>query len=728
MSTTRSGKAGEKSVSESGSVATDRPEGHRDAWTRVTVDRFYRDANSDLEAWLFRVESIAKLEGWTNERQLQQAIVALAGTALSEYRASAVAPAKMTWKMFVDTMRKRFGPSNPIAYWNQKLVSIRQGLTETVAQYSGRFRHALGQLSAQSSGEQPQRLPEQTAVTWYHEGLLPVLQAELERDQPRTLQQAVDSALKAERVQSRLRSQRITTGGDTCVNTVNELKPRRFGETASEFKPQQPDEAVQLRELIAKQGQMMERMMGCIQNLMTRETKQSDSGFQPGPPTTQNVNSSRGMFRGVCFRCNTPGHRAAECRKRWPINQGPTLPQNKDQTAAGVDVQPTADQVSGNVDPPPDGTSQQVMRVAVDPGRFDLTSSTMPDESGVLPAISPAKETTSASVTKRGISSTMLVVEGARPTTCILDSEAEVCIVAEDFLASVGKSPDPIAHHATGNLIGASGAKLQAVGSVYLDMSVGNNLLKHKFVVVKEFPYPVLLGTDFLSRVGAVIDFRKGSVTLGEESDADNHVSLPIRQLVTDREGEWLPELSGTTGRACVLTSADTQPVTLSPVPEQEVSDTTTGAQTGEQQQAASDGDVADIVSPKAGPIEKPPPSDAMSTWKPSESVDLEEGLDTEQRVQLCTLIDAYSDLFSANTHDMGRTWVATHRIPTGDSLPVNSPPYRVSPAERETINQQVQQMLADGVIQESESAWASPVVLVDKRTVQRGSVWTTDG
>ena len=56
---------------------------------------------------------------------------------------------------------------------------------------------------------------------------------------------------------------------------------------------------------------------------------------------------------------------------------------------------------------------------------------------------------------------------------------------------------------------------------------MGNYQLTHNFVVVKSFPYPILLGTDFLSRVGAILDFQSASLALSKMSDTDNQVQLP---------------------------------------------------------------------------------------------------------------------------------------------------------------------------------------------------------
>lgn len=105
------------------------------AWSRIKIDHFYGGPQDDFESWLFRLNTIASLEAWSEQRQVPQAIVALAGTALS-YRANVASADKkdqLSWEDFVKVMRKRFGPSKPIQYWNHKLVTLWQGTQETVS-------------------------------------------------------------------------------------------------------------------------------------------------------------------------------------------------------------------------------------------------------------------------------------------------------------------------------------------------------------------------------------------------------------------------------------------------------------------------------------------------------------------------------------------------------------------------------------------------------------------
>jgi len=72
--------------------------------------------------------------------------------------------------------------------------------------------------------------------------------------------------------------------------------------------------------------------------------------------------------------------------------------------------------------------------------------------------------------------------------------------------------------------------------------------------------------------------------------------------------------------------------------------------------------------------------------------------------------------VFAVEDHERGEVVGVEHEINTGNSPPIRQVLRRVPFAVREAMTKMVHDMLEEGVIQESSSPWASPVVLVQKK------------
>lgn len=78
-------------------------------------------------------------------------------------------------------------------------------------------------------------------------------------------------------------------------------------------------------------------------------------------------------------------------------------------------------------------------------------------------------------------------------------------------------------------------------------------------------------------------------------------------------------------------------------------------------------------------------------------------------------LDDVISLFPSCELEGLGNTSLIRHHIDVGSAMPIKQRHYPVSPAVQSTMYAELDRMLALGVIEESQSAWNSPVVLVRK-------------
>ena len=84
----------------------------------------------------------------------------------------------------------------------------------------------------------------------------------------------------------------------------------------------------------------------------------------------------------------------------------------------------------------------------------------------------------------------------------------------------------------------------------------------------------------------------------------------------------------------------------------------------------------------------------------------------TDKHTLLNTLLE-FPEVFNDG---LRHTTVTTHKIETGEPPPIRQYPRRLPYHVREEVNRQVNDMLAQGVIQPSTSPWSSPIVLVKKK------------
>ena len=86
-------------------------------------------------------------------------------------------------------------------------------------------------------------------------------------------------------------------------------------------------------------------------------------------------------------------------------------------------------------------------------------------------------------------------------------------------------------------------------------------------------------------------------------------------------------------------------------------------------------------------------------------------------KVEFEKLSEEYDDIFSKDSSDIGKTPLITMEIETGDSPPVCQRPYNLPLKHIDWVQKELNTLEKAGVITRSVSPWASPIVIVPKRT-----------
>ncbi|XP_072171900.1 uncharacterized protein [Diadema setosum] len=130
---------------------------------------------------------------------------------------------------------------------------------------------------------------------------------------------------------------------------------------------------------------------------------------------------------------------------------------------------------------------------------------------------------------------------------------------------------------------------------------------------------------------------------------------------------------------------------------------------------------VTTLVGNREGPPEPEdmtPPITEPLTPKLSNSLVLENlqsklgHLTEEQSREIGDLLREYPQIC---TDKPGRTTLVTHHVNVEGADPIKQHPYRLSPEKRHQVREEVKKMLDDDIIEPSNSAWSSPIVMVPK-------------
>ena len=86
--------------------------------------------------------------------------------------------------------------------------------------------------------------------------------------------------------------------------------------------------------------------------------------------------------------------------------------------------------------------------------------------------------------------------------------------------------------------------------------------------------------------------------------------------------------------------------------------------------------------------------------------------LEAKQVKELLEILNKYQDVLSDRP---GMMKDVEHSIDTGNATPIRSLPYRLCPAWRQKVWEELKKLLEDGITEPSRSPWSSPIVPVKK-------------
>ena len=271
---------------------------------------------------------------------------------------------------------------------------------------------------------------------------------------------------------------------------------------------------------------------------------------------------------------------------------------------------------------------------------------------------------------------------------------------------------------------------METHGTIDANIEVGSELIAHRFQLVNkqvDIPYDGILGRDFLQRTKARNSYETGKVILlGEryailgkvkpsEKTVMTDIKLPPRteSIVRIPVAPKAPQVGMTNKRelkeGVILAAALTRVVNGYAL--MSILNTT---------------DVETEVQEPIGQLQE-----IETEWETINGAEFEsqnregdilsklrlEHLNSEERKSLAGLCSDYADIFYLPGDKLSSMGAAQHVINLeAGTQPINTRPYLLPEAQKKEVNVQVQKLLHEEIIEESNSLWNSPILLLPKK------------
>lgn len=95
--------------------------------------------------------------------------------------------------------------------------------------------------------------------------------------------------------------------------------------------------------------------------------------------------------------------------------------------------------------------------------------------------------------------------------------------------------------------------------------------------------------------------------------------------------------------------------------------------------------------------------------------------MNAEEKQKLFKILQSNSNIIHHDGEKLSCTTAIKHSIKTRDDLPIHTKTYRYPNIHKAEVDRQINEMLADGIIQHSFSPWTSPIWIVPKKSDASG-------
>ena len=361
-----------------------------------------------------------------------------------------------------------------------------------------------------------------------------------------------------------------------------------------------------------------------------------------------------------------------------------------------------------------------------------------------------------------------------QPTLC--DTGCEKTCISERFLRRHPKLYDNPVRPFEGSTISIDGSRVETIGIMNIPFRINGRHLRMPVRIVRNLVYNFILGWDFFSKYKCAIHPSEGylavendrvdlvpnslDITSSHFSLAEDAVIPPLSKMITQASFFLNPAdnitpsdtvevqpLTGNmakvaVGRAISKVSNGRFPVELlnpydTPITvnsdeilghvcftndeevnlNTEATDIILSYGSEDEGYETEEGCSAHTTAAEAPPpASKPPKEDVPPDLKIDYSSIAEDAKPHLENLKELLEVK-HRNTFSTSDRDRGKTDLVSYQAYAKPGPPICVPPYRATPQMQAEMDKQVHEMIADGLVSHSTSAYSAPVLMVPKKT-----------